>query len=154
MLRTTSLTLYLSILCFSPATARQIIDPAGIHGRLLIGGGGGLPDEIFTRFAELAGGSKGRLVLIPTASARADDPERMRELLTLWQKRFPGEGFVGLVLGVARRGRRCYCNQTQAEGDRARKSRCGDHLSYLVECHGEPPCDGLRPLGYKEEGEP
>jgi cyanophycinase len=41
-------------------------------GALVIAGGGLLPAIIRQRFVELAGGSKGRLVVIPTASARAD----------------------------------------------------------------------------------
>jgi cyanophycinase len=41
-------------------------------GALVIVGGGLLPDAVCQRFVELAGGSKGRLVIIPTASARAD----------------------------------------------------------------------------------
>jgi cyanophycinase len=42
-------------------------------GSLVIVGGGGLPDVIRDRFLKLAGGKKGRLVVIPTASEMADD---------------------------------------------------------------------------------
>ncbi len=92
MLRHFPLTLCLAILSISaPATCQQAIDPAGIKGSLLICGGGGMPPEIFARFAELAGGREGRLVLIPSASQRADEPEEMRKLLALWKERFPGE---------------------------------------------------------------
>jgi cyanophycinase len=41
-------------------------------GTLVIVGGGVLPDSIRARFLELAGGKKARLVVIPTASGRAD----------------------------------------------------------------------------------
>lgn len=37
-------------------------------GSLMIGGGGTLPDAVYDRFVQLAGGAAGRLVLIPTAS--------------------------------------------------------------------------------------
>lgn len=43
-----------------------------ISGALVIVGGGGLPDVIRDRFVQLAGGKQGRLVVIPTASERAD----------------------------------------------------------------------------------
>ncbi len=39
-----------------------------IGGALVIVGGGGFPDDIRDRFLQLAGGKKGRLVVIPTAS--------------------------------------------------------------------------------------
>jgi cyanophycinase len=41
-------------------------------GSLVIVGGGGLPESIRDRFLQLAGGKKGRLVVIPTASELAD----------------------------------------------------------------------------------
>jgi cyanophycinase len=40
----------------------------GIPGALVIVGGGGFPDDIRDRFLQLAGGKKGHLVVIPTAS--------------------------------------------------------------------------------------
>jgi len=43
-----------------------------VAGSLVIVGGGLLPDAIRERFLELAGGKKGRLVVIPTASKRVD----------------------------------------------------------------------------------
>jgi cyanophycinase len=54
--------------------AVQAADPqdgastARAKGSLLVGGGGRLPDAVYRRFVELAGGKAGRLVLIPTAS--------------------------------------------------------------------------------------
>ena len=47
-------------------------------GALVIVGGGGLPNVIRDRFLELAGGRKARLVVIPTASMRADRPEALK----------------------------------------------------------------------------
>lgn len=43
-----------------------------VAGSLVIVGGGLLPDTVRERFLELAGGKKGRLVVIPTASKLAD----------------------------------------------------------------------------------
>jgi cyanophycinase len=43
-----------------------------IRGTLVIVGGGGFPDDIRDRFVQLAGGKKGKLVVIPTASEKFD----------------------------------------------------------------------------------
>lgn len=40
-------------------------------GALVIGGGGGMPAEVWTRFVELAGGKNARIVILPTA---VEDP--------------------------------------------------------------------------------
>lgn len=57
-----------------------------IPGSLVIVGGGDLPDVVRKRFVELAGGKKGRLVVIPTASAvEAGDPTRIRRSYSYWQ---------------------------------------------------------------------
>jgi cyanophycinase len=66
------------------------LDPAGIKGPLIIAGGGELPPEISQRFVKLAGGEKGLLVVIPTASEQADkqlsrDEEKAR-LVDPWAK--------------------------------------------------------------------
>lgn len=53
-------------------------------GTLIICGGGALPEPILARFVELAGNKEARLVLIPTASARADEPGSDR-WTTAWQ---------------------------------------------------------------------
>jgi hypothetical protein len=42
----------------------------GLPGARILGGGGKLPDSVYARFFELAGGDKARIVLIPTAGAR------------------------------------------------------------------------------------
>ena len=47
--------------------------PQVVKGALIIGGGGGMPDEVWKKFIELAGGPKARIVYIPTA---LDNPER------------------------------------------------------------------------------
>ena len=64
------------------------IDPAGIKGALVIAGGGKLPDSILDRFMKLAGGEKAHLVIVPTASARADQDE-VGSLLANWKERKP-----------------------------------------------------------------
>lgn len=53
-------------------------------GSLVIVGGGGLPDSIRDRFLQLAGGKKGRLVVIPTASELADEA-RVNRIRSYWQ---------------------------------------------------------------------
>ncbi|HWG43514.1 MAG TPA: cyanophycinase [Gemmataceae bacterium] len=48
------------------------------NGSLVIVGGGGMPDTIRDRFLELAGGKKGKLVVIPTASTAFDRPQNSK----------------------------------------------------------------------------
>ncbi len=67
-----------------PATER--IDPAGIQGALVISGGGKLPREARERFLKLAGGSKAKLVVIPTARDEFDDLFHAHACLKSWQK--------------------------------------------------------------------
>ena len=59
-----------------------------IKGSLVIGGGGDMPQAVWDRFMELAGGENAHLVIIPTAKSRADnlDPERY---LADWRARNP-----------------------------------------------------------------
>jgi cyanophycinase len=52
-----------------------------LPGGLVIVGGGGIPDDIRDEFVKLAGGAKGKLVVIPTASANADE-----KALEPWKK--------------------------------------------------------------------
>lgn len=47
-----------------------------IRGALVIVGGGGFPDDVRDSFVQLAGGKNGKLVVIPTASERADRTRR------------------------------------------------------------------------------
>ena len=65
----------------------QRIDPNGARGSLVIAGGGSLPPEVIDHFISKAGGDEARLVIIPTASARADDPALAEELLAAWKAR-------------------------------------------------------------------
>jgi cyanophycinase len=65
----------------------QRIDPNGARGSLVIAGGGSLPPEVIDHFISRAGGDEARLVIIPTASARADDPALAEELLAAWKAR-------------------------------------------------------------------
>jgi cyanophycinase len=58
---------------------------ANYAGSLVIVGGGGLPDVIRDRFLKLAGGKKGRLVVIPTASEEADDT-RIDRIYSYWER--------------------------------------------------------------------
>src|SRR5262245_56279595 len=50
-------------------------------GSLIVVGGGKLPSAARDRFLELAGGKNARLVIIPTASQRADRPEPLPNYL-------------------------------------------------------------------------
>jgi cyanophycinase len=47
-------------------------------GTLVIVGGGSLPDLVHRRFLELAGGAKGKLVVIPTAYPKADNLDQLK----------------------------------------------------------------------------
>src|SRR5690606_10357767 len=62
----------------------------GLPGTRLVGGGGRLPDAAYARFLELAGGPRARIVLIPTASATADDPKQVEATLARWRTDHPG----------------------------------------------------------------
>jgi len=65
---------------------RTLLDDRRRGGSLVIGGGGPLPDEVLDRFAELAGGPRARVVVIPTADPGASlvDPA---EYAAPWRKR-------------------------------------------------------------------
>jgi cyanophycinase len=68
------------------AVATAIKEPVGeIAGTLVIAGGGKLPDAVRDRFLELAGGKNAKLVIIPTASATADNSDASSSLET-WNK--------------------------------------------------------------------
>ncbi len=55
-------------------------------GSLVICGGGAIPDRVRDKFLELAGGSRARIVVIPTAHAVADSPG-VGALLDPWKAR-------------------------------------------------------------------
>ncbi len=65
-----------------PPQPRVAANP--IPGSLVIVGGGGMPEVIRDRFLELAGGRKGKLVVIPTASELADATNTYRGF-AFWQ---------------------------------------------------------------------
>jgi cyanophycinase len=58
-------------------------------GPLVIVGGGKIPDAVRARFFELAGGPRAKIVVIPTASASADDPKESAGFLESWEKLKP-----------------------------------------------------------------
>jgi cyanophycinase len=69
------------------------IDPNGIKGSLVICGGGRLDDSIINRFMELAGDEEASLVVIPTASSRADTGDD-ETILRRWRERHPKQLYV------------------------------------------------------------
>lgn len=84
-----ALTLLTLVLLIEPVVAAPPagwIQPAGIDGSLIIAGGGELPASIIDSFIELAGGSQAQLVIIPTASVRADDEHASQQILEQWKK--------------------------------------------------------------------
>ncbi|MCC5824152.1 MAG: cyanophycinase [Phycisphaerales bacterium] len=85
--------------CSSPPAAQYTIDTrsepsnrvlAGVgsdpRGTLLIGGGGGLRADVYQRFRQLVV-ADGPLVVIPTASDRADEADAVEVLTSMWQRR-------------------------------------------------------------------
>jgi cyanophycinase len=81
-----------------PAGAAEKIEappPAAIDilGSLVIVGGGDLPDVIRDRFLQLAGGKKGRLVFIPTASEVLDQ-RRISYSYSYWR----GQGLASVEM--------------------------------------------------------
>ncbi|MBI2481586.1 MAG: cyanophycinase, partial [Planctomycetia bacterium] len=92
------LVLFSAILCIggiarSIEPHREWLDPDGISGKLLICGGGELPDRILDRFHELAGSAEARLVIIPTASESVDDAVE-QENTDFWHEREVASIFV------------------------------------------------------------
>jgi cyanophycinase len=65
-----------------------------LSGTLVIVGGGGFPDDIRDCFLQLAGGKQGRLVVIPTASEKA---ERTQQFLSYKYWRQQGLASVSLL---------------------------------------------------------
>lgn len=63
-------------------------------GTCLLAGGGKLPPEVFARFVALAGGERARIVVVPTASEKADDPKEHAALQELWRKERAAEVVV------------------------------------------------------------
>ncbi len=70
------------------------IDPSGVPGTCLLGGGGKLPDTVYAEFLRRAGGpTAARIVLIPTASGTADEPGAADKTLQRWRGDHPGFQF-------------------------------------------------------------
>ncbi|MCK5941735.1 MAG: cyanophycinase [Planctomycetes bacterium] len=110
----------LSLLCAtalsqaSPAPP-PTIDPRGVTGTLLLGGGGKLPDAVYQRFIELAGAEQGHIVLVPTASSRADTAEGRQRTLERWRQDHPGISFSVLhTRDRAEADRQSFCAPLQA----------------------------------------
>jgi len=59
--------------------------PEELPGTLVIAGGGKLPDSVRDKFFELAGKEKAKIVVIPTASADADNPKLADSFLLPWK---------------------------------------------------------------------
>jgi cyanophycinase len=95
--RTLGLVLTFSSVLAAQAAARaplDPIDPTGVPGTRILGGGGKLPDGVYERFLELAGGKdKARIVLIPTATASVDTEAGRDKLLQRWREGHPGFTF-------------------------------------------------------------
>ncbi|MGK0203204.1 MAG: cyanophycinase [Planctomycetota bacterium] len=69
------------------------IDPRGVRGTRVLGGGGKLPSDIYERFLFHAGSKRARRLIVPTASKRADTAEGRQITLQRWQKAHPGHQF-------------------------------------------------------------
>ena len=65
------------------------IDPLGLPGPLVIAGGGKLPEDVRKAFFDLAGKEKAKIIVIPTASADADDDKKAEAFLKQWQELKP-----------------------------------------------------------------
>lgn len=61
--------------------AAEYIDARGIQGKLFIVGGGRISDEMLKQFVDLAGGKDAKLVIVPTASKKADDEANFEAML-------------------------------------------------------------------------
>lgn len=67
-------------------TTTKVANPQLVRkakGSLLLAGGGNMPESVRNRFVELAGGKSAHLVIIPTASPKADRPEPLPSFL-MW----------------------------------------------------------------------
>ncbi len=62
------------------------IHPGGIDGALVLCGGGKLPEAVYERFVQLAGGENAKLVIIPTGSDTANNGDA-EKLLVPWKAR-------------------------------------------------------------------
>lgn len=65
--------------------------PFPLDGALVIVGGGELPDEVRAEFVRLAGGWSARILVIPTASAHAEDADAEQYYLEDWRPLEPAD---------------------------------------------------------------
>ena len=73
---------------------REWLDPNGARGKLLICGGGKLPERILDRFWQSAGGAEARIVVVPTASRVVVD-STASGVIEFWRGRgVAGERFL------------------------------------------------------------
>jgi cyanophycinase len=83
----------------SPAQSPSaVLEPSGLPGPLVIVGGGPIPADARQAFVELAGLHRAKIVVIPTASIDADDPQKAGEFLKPWQELKPGPQPGSVVL--------------------------------------------------------
>src|SRR5947209_6762312 len=70
------------LLWLPPAAAEEVslLKPPAqpLAGALVISGGGGIPDAVRDAFLALAGGKRARLVVIPTANIKAEEPDELK----------------------------------------------------------------------------
>jgi len=79
-----SITFFLALQAFANPTALPRIEPAGIDGSVLLVGDEDVPEPILTRFLELAGGKKGRVVIvIAEPEAAAEIPAEAGRLIEI-----------------------------------------------------------------------
>ena len=80
-------TLGVNLTMLATASSREkpvVVKPAAGSGALVICGGGEIPNAIYDRFVELAGGPRARIVVIPTAHGFADGPT-VKSALDVWK---------------------------------------------------------------------
>ena len=65
------------------------LDPRGLPGPLVIVGGGEMPPDARKAVFDLAGKDKAKIVVIPTASANADDAQKADTFLKQWEELKP-----------------------------------------------------------------
>jgi cyanophycinase len=81
--------LVLLLLLAVPAAAAPPPAPVELPGPLVIVGGGKMPADARQAFFDLAGGKTARIVVVPTASADADDAAKADGFLGEWKKLNP-----------------------------------------------------------------
>ena len=74
----------LALLLPLAAPAAPPYPPEVVPGVLVIVGGGKMPDEARKEFVKLAGGEDAKLIVVPTASAAADEPKDAEAFTKPW----------------------------------------------------------------------